>query len=64
MVFIASLLDARHLWEVEENKSASSLVVSLGEAPNGMPHLYVEDRWPRYFENSNFQASADIQTKI
>ena len=29
-----------------ENKPASSLVVSLGKALNGTPHLYVEDRWP------------------
>ena len=36
-VSIASLLDARHLWEVVENKSASLLVVSLGKALNGMP---------------------------
>ena len=28
---------ARHLWEVVENKPASSLVVSLGKALNGMP---------------------------
>ena len=44
MVFTASLLGARHLGEVVENKPASSLVVSLGEALNGTPHLYVEDR--------------------
>ena len=44
MVSIASLLGARHLWEVVENKPASSLVVSLGKALNGTPHLYVEDR--------------------
>ena len=37
MVSIASLLGARHLWEVVENKRASSLVVSLGKALNGMP---------------------------
>ena len=36
MVSIASLLGARHLWEVVENKPASSLVVSLGKALNGM----------------------------
>ena len=44
MVFTASLLGARHLGEVVENKPASSLVVSLGKALNGTPHLYVEDR--------------------
>ena len=46
MVSAASLLGARHLGEVVENKPASSLVVSLGKALNGTPHLYVEDRWP------------------
>ena len=44
MVSIASLLGAQHLWEVVENKPASSLVVSLGKALNRTPHLYVEDR--------------------
>ena len=44
MVSIASLLGARHFGKVVENKPASSLVVSLGKALNGMPHLYVEDR--------------------
>ena len=39
MVSIASLLDARHLGEIVENKPASSLVVSLGKALNGTPHL-------------------------
>ena len=37
MVFTASLLGARHLGEVVENKPASLLVVSLGKALNGMP---------------------------
>ena len=37
MVFTASLLGARHLWEVVENQPASSLVVSLGKAFNGAP---------------------------
>ena len=46
MVSIASLLGARHLGKVVKNKPASSLVVSLGKALNGTPHLYVEDRWP------------------
>ena len=36
-VSMASLLAARHLWEVVENKPASSLVVSLGKALNGTP---------------------------
>ena len=37
MVFTASLLGAKHIREVVENKPASSLVVSLGKALNGMP---------------------------
>ena len=64
MVSIASLLDARHLWEIVVNKPASSLVVSLGRALNGTPHLYVEDRWPRHLENGNSEASADFPSKV
>ena len=63
MVSIASLLGVRHLWEVMENKPASSLVVSLGKALNGTPHIYVEDRCPRYLGNGNSEASADIPSK-
>ena len=37
MLSIASLLGARHLWEVVENKPASSLVVSLGKALTRRP---------------------------
>ena len=37
MVSTASLLGARHLVDVEENKLASLLVVSLGKALNGTP---------------------------
>ena len=44
MVSIASLFCARHLGEVVENKPASSLVVTLGKALNGTPHLCVENR--------------------
>ena len=44
MVSIAFLLIVRHLRKVVENKPASSLVVSLGKALNGTPHLFVEDR--------------------
>ena len=62
-VSIVFLLGARHLWEVVENKPASSLVMFLGKALNLTPHLYVEDRWSRYFGNSNFQASADVLSK-
>ena len=63
MIFTASLLGARHLGEVVENKPASSLVVSLGKALNGTPRLHVEDRCPRHYGNSNFQASADVPSK-
>ena len=64
MVSTASLLGARHLGEVVENKPASSFVVSLGKALNGTPHLYVEDRWPINLEKGNSQASADFPSKI
>ena len=37
MVFTPSLLGARHLGEVAENKPTSFLVVSLGKALNGTP---------------------------
>ena len=50
--------------EVVEDKPASSLVVSLGKALNGMPHLYVEDRWPINLEKGNSQASADFPSKV
>ena len=63
MVFIASLLGARHLREVVENKPASSLVVSLVKALNETPHLLVEDRWPRHLENGNSQANVNIPSK-
>ena len=39
--FTASLLGARHLGEVMKNKPASSLVVSLGNALNGTPPIYM-----------------------
>ena len=39
MVSTASLLNARHLGKVVENKPASSLVVFLGKALNGTPPL-------------------------
>ena len=64
MVSEASLLGARHLGEVVENKPASSLVVSLGKSLNGTPHLYVEDRWPINLEKGNSQASADFPSKV
>ena len=37
MIFTASLLGSQHIRESVENKPASSLVVSLGKALNGMP---------------------------
>ena len=46
MVFTASLLGARHLGKVVENKPASSLVLSLGKALNGTPRFYVEAGGP------------------
>ena len=59
----SSLLGARHIGEIVENKPASSFVVSLGKALNGTPHLYVEDRWPIYLQKGNSQASADLPSK-
>ena len=53
-----------HLGEVVENKPASSLVVSLGKALNGTPHLYVEDRWPINLEKGNSHASANFPSKV
>ena len=50
MVSTASLLGTQHLEEVVENKPASSCVVLLGKTLNGMPLLYVEDKWPRCLE--------------
>jgi len=36
LVFTASLLDVQHYWDSVKNKSADSLVVSLGKALNKM----------------------------
>ena len=60
MVSAASLLGARHLKEVVENKPASSLVVSLGKALNGMPHLYVEARWPINLEKRQVPSKCEL----
>ena len=46
LVFTASLLDAQHSRDSEENEPESLLVVSLGKAFSGIPHLGVVDRWP------------------
>ena len=46
LVFTASLLDAQHSRKSVENKPASLLVVPLGKALGGIPHLGVVDRWP------------------
>ena len=46
LVFTASLLDVQHLRDSVESKPASLLVVPLGKALNGIPHLSVVDRWP------------------
>ena len=45
MIFTASLLGTQQNGDNVEDKPASLLVVSLGKTLNGMPHLYVEDRW-------------------
>ena len=41
LVFTASLLDVQHLRDSVMNKSASLLVVPLGKALYGIPHLSV-----------------------
>ena len=46
LAFTASLLDAQHSRDSVENKPASLLVVPLGQALSGIPHLGVVDRWP------------------
>ena len=46
MVFTASLHDAQHVEDSVENKPESLLVVPLGKALTGIPHLRVVDRWP------------------
>ena len=45
LVFTASLLDAQQQRDSVENKPASLLVVPLGKALSGFPHLGVVDRW-------------------
>ena len=48
LVFTASVLGAQHQRDNVGNKPASLLVVPLGKARKGFPHLGVEDRWPTY----------------
>ena len=63
MVSTAFLHGARHLGYVVENKPASLLVVSLDKELNGMPNLFVEDRWLKHLKDGNFQVSADVPSK-
>ena len=58
------LLGARHLKEVVENKPASSLVVSVSEALNGMPPPLCGRQVARRIANDNSQASPEVQSKI
>ena len=46
LVFTASLLDAQHQRDSLKNKPTSLLVVPLGKALSGIPHLGVVDKWP------------------
>ena len=41
MLFVVRLLDAQHQRDSVENKPASLLVVPLGKALSGIPHLGV-----------------------
>ena len=58
------MLGPRHLKEVVENKSASSLVVSLGKALNGTPSTLCGRQELGQLKNDNFQASGDVPSKI
>ena len=51
MVSTASLLGARHLEKVVENKPESLLVVSLGKALNGTPRLLFGKQMARHLGN-------------
>ena len=57
------MLGARHLKGVVENKTASSLFVSLGKAINGTPHLYVEDRGPVFPQKRGLVAGRAFDRK-
>ena len=46
LVFTATLLDVHYKSDSVENRSVSLLVVPLGKALRGIPHLRVVDRWP------------------
>ena len=54
--FTASLLDAQHQRNSVENKPASLLVVLLGKAFSGFPHVGVVDRWPATSKRARYCA--------
>ena len=55
MASTVSLLGARHLWEVVENKPARSLAVSLREALNGIFPKRKKIQVSAFAVNTNFQ---------
>ena len=63
MVSTASLLGARHLGKVVENKPESSLVVFLGKALNGTPPPLFGRQMARHLGNGYSQASVDVPSK-
>ena len=44
-----------------QNKLASSFVVSLGKALNGIPHLFEEGRWPTFPSKARVGGRKDIR---
>ena len=56
LAFTASLLDAQHQRDSVKNKPASLLVVPLGKALSGIPHLGVVDRWPAAPKQAGYSA--------
>ena len=63
-MFPASLLDAQHLRDSVESKPASLLVVPLGKAFSGIPHLGVVDSWPATPERARYSALIVFEKKI
>ena len=62
MVSAASLLDARHLEKVVDNKPASSLVVSLGKALNVTPPPLCGKQVAQTLKNGISQATVDVSS--
>ena len=50
--------------DIVENKSASFLVVFLGETFNGMPPLNVADRWQRSWREAHCEEMSDRKSYL